>query len=73
MAEAIEQGVNGWLTAADPQSLAQSIREIAENPQQITDISHRLSNNPNQWNFSDVVSAYRTLFDRVRGDEGYLP
>ena len=66
MPEAIEPGVNGWLTAADPESMTKSILAIVENPQQIADISKRLANAPNRWTFSDVVTEYRNLFDRVQ-------
>jgi glycosyltransferase involved in cell wall biosynthesis len=66
MPEAIQPGVNGWLTAADPESMTRSILAIVENPQEIADISERLANAPNKWTFPDVVTEYRNLFDRVR-------
>jgi glycosyltransferase involved in cell wall biosynthesis len=65
MPEVIEHGKTGWITAADPKSLAKSILEIAANPQQISDISYRLANSTNKWTFSDVVAEYRKLFERL--------
>jgi glycosyltransferase involved in cell wall biosynthesis len=69
MPEVIEHGVTGWLTAADPESLTRSILEIAANPQRIADISQRLASNTNKWTFSDVISEYRKLFERLRNHE----
>jgi glycosyltransferase involved in cell wall biosynthesis len=66
MPEVIKHGVTGWLTEPDPKSLTKSIIEIAANPKQIADISRRLADNPNKWTFSNVVSEYRKLYERLR-------
>lgn len=70
MPEAIEHGVTGWLTEADPESLAKSILEILANPQRIVEISRHLENTTNKWTFSNVVSEYRKLYERLRNYEG---
>ena len=70
MPEVIEHGVTGWLTAATPEALTRSIIEIAANPQKIAEISDRLARTTNKWTFSDVVSEYRKLFERVSHREG---
>jgi glycosyltransferase involved in cell wall biosynthesis len=67
MPEAIEHGVTGWLTDADPESLAKSMLAIAAEPQKIVEISERLINDTNKWTFADVVSEYRKLYERLRG------
>jgi len=64
--EAIVHGENGWLSDADPQSLAASVRDIAENPQQVREIARRLQRDPNRWTFANVVAAYRHLFTQLR-------
>jgi glycosyltransferase involved in cell wall biosynthesis len=65
MPEAIEHGVTGWLTDADPDSLAESMSAIAADPQTIVDISERLINSTNIRTFSDVVAEYRKLYERL--------
>ncbi len=67
MPEAIEHGTTGWLTEADPESLATSMLQIAANPHKIAEISERLANDNNRWIFSDVVAAYRELYEQLRG------
>ncbi|KJC49501.1 glycosyl transferase [Bradyrhizobium sp. LTSP885] len=66
MPEAIEHGVTGWLTDADPESLAESMRSIAADPRKIVEISERLANAKNKWTFADVVADYRKLYERLR-------
>lgn len=66
MPEAIEHGVTGWLTEADPDSLAQSMLYIAANPRKIAEISERLASDNKRWMFSDVISAYRKLYEELR-------
>ena len=63
--EAIVHGETGWLTESDPESLARSIQDIAAEPQRIVEMSRRLRGNPETWSFSDVVAAYRELFERL--------
>ena len=59
-AQVIEHGVTGWLTEADPQSLAKSMLAVAADPHKIDEISRRLIADTNKWIFSDVLSSYRT-------------
>src|SRR3954447_6684377 len=66
MPEAIEHGLTGWLTEADPQSLARSMREIAADPHKIDEISRRLIADTNKWIFSDVLSSYKNLYEQLR-------
>ncbi|MFT4115745.1 glycosyltransferase family 4 protein [Bradyrhizobium sp.] len=66
MPEAIEHGVTGWLTDADPTSLADSMLSIAADPHKIVEISERLASDNNRWMFSDVIAAYRTLYGQLR-------
>ncbi|MCK1480647.1 glycosyltransferase family 4 protein [Bradyrhizobium sp. 197] len=66
MPEVIKHGVTGWLTEADPQSLAESMLEIAANPHKIDEISRRLIADTNKWIFSDVLSSYKTLYEQLR-------
>lgn len=68
--EAIVHGETGWLSAEDPMSLAACIEEIAANPGQILEIGRKLQNDSAHWTFTDVVSAYRQLFQRLRGMNG---
>lgn len=67
MPEAIEHGVTGWLTESDPESLAESMRTIAAEPERIVEISERLINAKNVWTFADVVTEYRKLYERLSG------
>ncbi|MFB9268757.1 glycosyltransferase family 4 protein [Bradyrhizobium erythrophlei] len=69
MPEAIEHGITGWLTDADPESLANSMRNIASDPHKIVEISERLANDTNRWAFADVVSEYGKLYERLRGSK----
>jgi len=66
MPEVIEHGVTGWLTDADPASLAKSMREIAADPLKIEEISRRLIADTNKWIFSDVLSSYKSLYEQLR-------
>ena len=66
MPEVIVHGVTGWLTEADPQSLAKSMLEIAADPHKIDEISRRLIADTNKWIFSDVLSSYKTLYEQLR-------
>ncbi len=66
MPEAIEDGITGWLTDADPSSLATSMRSIAADPRKIVEISERLATDNNKWIFSDVIAAYRKLYQQLR-------
>jgi glycosyltransferase involved in cell wall biosynthesis len=66
MPEVIEHGVTGWLTEADPQSLAKSMFAIASDPLKIDEISKRLIADTNKWIFSDVLSSYRALYEQLR-------
>jgi len=65
MPEAIEDGVTGWLTDADPTSLANSMLSIAADPHKIVEISERLASDNNKWMFSDVIAAYRKLYRQL--------
>jgi len=67
MPEVIEHGVTGWLTEADPQSLATSMLAVAANPLKIDEISRRLIADTNKWIFSDVLSSYKNLYEQLRG------
>lgn len=62
MPEAIEPGVNGWLTDADPASLSQSMLAIASDPARITEMSRALAARQSRWQFTDVVTEYRKLY-----------
>jgi len=66
MPEVIEDGVTGWLTEPDLRSLAISMLQIAGNPQKIAEISQRLVRDTNKWIFTDVLSAYKNLYEQLR-------
>lgn len=66
MPEVIEHGVTGWLTEADPQSLAKSMLAVAADPHKIDEISRRLIADTNKWIFSDVLSSYKNLYEQLR-------
>src|SRR3954454_19521032 len=66
MPEVIEHGVTGWLTDADPASLARSMLQIAADPDKIEEISRRLIADTNRWIFSDVLSSYKNLYEQLR-------
>jgi glycosyltransferase involved in cell wall biosynthesis len=66
MPEVIVHGVTGWLTEADPASLARSMLEIAADPHKIEEVSRRLIADTNQWSFSDVLSSYKSLYEQLR-------
>jgi len=66
MPEVIEHGVTGWLTEADPQSLADSMLAVASDPHKIDEISRRLVADTNKWIFADVLSSYKTLYEQLR-------
>ncbi|PPQ19095.1 Glycosyltransferase involved in cell wall bisynthesis [Bradyrhizobium shewense] len=66
MPEVIEHGMTGWLTEADPQSLARSMLAVAADPHKIDEISRRLIADTNKWIFSDVLSSYKTLYEQLR-------
>ncbi|MBR0993698.1 glycosyltransferase family 4 protein [Bradyrhizobium japonicum] len=66
MPEVIEHGLTGWLTEADPQSLARSMLAIAADPHKIDEISRRLIADTNKWIFSDVLSSYKNLYEQLR-------
>ncbi|UWU67574.1 glycosyltransferase family 4 protein [Bradyrhizobium sp. NC92] len=66
MPEVIEHGVTGWLTDADPQSLADSMLAVASDPHKIDEISRRLIADTNKWIFADVLSSYKTLYEQLR-------
>ena len=66
MPEVIEHGVTGWLTEADPQSLADSMLAVASDPHKIDEISRRLIADTNKWIFADVLSSYKNLYEQLR-------
>lgn len=66
MPEVIEHGVTGWLTEADPESLAESMLTVAADPHKIDEISRRLIADTNKWIFSDVLSSYKNLYEQLR-------
>ncbi|WP_028134760.1 glycosyltransferase family 4 protein [Bradyrhizobium japonicum] len=66
MPEVIEHGVTGWLTDADPQSLARSMLAVAADPHKIDEISRRLIADTNKWIFADVLSSYKNLYEQLR-------
>ncbi|MDD1529380.1 glycosyl transferase [Bradyrhizobium sp. WBOS7] len=66
MPEVIEHGVTGWLTEADPQSLARSMLAVADDPHKIDEISRRLIADTNKWIFADVLSSYKNLYEQLR-------
>lgn len=70
MPEAIEHGVNGWLTEADPASLSQSLLMIASDPARITEMSRALAARQNQWRFADVVAEYQKLYGKLCARNG---
>ncbi|MDF0578933.1 glycosyltransferase family 4 protein [Bradyrhizobium yuanmingense] len=66
MPEVIEHGVTGWLTEADPRSLADSMLAVASDPHKIDEISRRLIADTNKWIFADVLSSYKNLYEQLR-------
>ena len=58
--------MTGWLTEADPQSLADSMLAVASDPHKIDEISRRLVADTNKWIFADVLSSYKTLYEQLR-------
>jgi len=66
MPEVIKHGVTGWLTEADPESLAKSMLAVASDPYKIDEISRRLIADTNKWIFSDVLSSYKNLYEQLR-------
>lgn len=66
MPEVIQHGVTGWLTEADPQSLADSMLAVAADPHKIDEISRRLIADTNKWVFADVLSSYKNLYEQLR-------
>ncbi|MCK1362178.1 glycosyltransferase family 4 protein [Bradyrhizobium sp. 199] len=66
MPEVIEHGITGWLTEADPQSLAKSMLAVAADPHKIDEISRRLIADTNKWIFADVLSSYKGLYEQLR-------
>lgn len=66
MPEVIQHGVTGWLTEADPQSLAKSMLAVAADPHKIDEISRRLVADTNKWIFADVLSSYKALYEQLR-------
>lgn len=66
MPEVIRHGVTGWLTDADPQSLADSMLAVASDPHKIDEISRRLIADTNKWIFADVLASYKNLYEQLR-------
>ena len=66
MPEVIEHGLTGWLTDADPRSLADSMLAVASDPDKIDEISRRLISDTNKWIFADVLSSYKSLYEQLR-------
>ncbi|SPP97573.1 glycosyltransferase family 4 protein [Bradyrhizobium vignae] len=66
MPEVIKHGVTGWLTDADPKSLARSMLAVASDPHKIDEISRRLIADTNKWIFADVLSSYKNLYEQLR-------
>jgi glycosyltransferase involved in cell wall biosynthesis len=72
MPEAIEPGVNGWLTEADPASLSRSMLSIASEPARVTEMIRALTARQSPWRFADVVSEYRKLYATLSVQNGKL-
>ena len=68
--EAVARGAVGWLTAPDPDSLAESIRQLLSNPAEITAMVSKLASTTSQYTFPSVVSEYRSLFKEVEKPQG---
>ena len=66
MPEVIEHGITGWLTEADPESLAESMLAVAADPHKIDEISRRLIADTSKWIFADVLSSYKNLYEQLR-------
>ena len=67
--EAVARGAVGWLTAPDPHSLAESIRKIMSNPDEITTMTRKFADKNSQRTFSEVVAEYRAIFEQLRRRE----
>ncbi|WP_456621622.1 glycosyltransferase, partial [Bradyrhizobium sp. P5_C12] len=63
--EAVTHGAMGWLTEPDPQSLADSIRQLLSKPDEIAAMVKQLSLQTNPYTFASVVDEYRDLFESV--------
>lgn len=67
--EAVAKGAVGWLTAPDPDSLAESILDIMSKPEEVATMVRKLATNASQRTFSDVVTEYREVFEQTRRQE----
>ena len=63
--EAVARGAVGWLTAPDPDALAESIRKILSNPDELTAMTRRFADKNSQRTFSEVVAEYRAIFQQL--------
>jgi glycosyltransferase involved in cell wall biosynthesis len=61
--EAVARGAMGWLTEPDPQSLADSIRQLLSKPDEIAAMVKKMSLQMNPYTFASVVDEYRDLFE----------
>jgi glycosyltransferase involved in cell wall biosynthesis len=64
--EAVARGAVGWLTAPDPDSLAESISKILSNPDELATMSRKLVDKASERTFSEVVAEYRETFEQLR-------
>jgi glycosyltransferase involved in cell wall biosynthesis len=68
--EAVARGAVGWLTAPDPDSLAESIKRILSNPDEVTAMARKFADKNSQRTFSEVVAEYRATFEELLRREG---
>jgi glycosyltransferase involved in cell wall biosynthesis len=68
--EAVARGAVGWLTAPDPDSLAESIKRILSNPDEVTAMTRKFADKNSQRTFSEVVAEYRATFEELLRREG---
>ena len=67
--EAVARGAVGWLTAPDPDSLAECIRRILSDPDELTTMTRKFADKNSQRTFSEVVAEYRATFEELLGRE----
>jgi glycosyltransferase involved in cell wall biosynthesis len=68
--EAVAKGAVGWLTAPDPDSLAESIRQLISRPEEVAAMVEKLASTTSPYTFPSVVAEYRKLFEEVKQSRG---
>ncbi|MGH6753850.1 MAG: glycosyltransferase, partial [Bradyrhizobium sp.] len=67
--EAVARGAVGWLTAPDPDSLAECIRKMLSDPDELTTMTRKFADKNSQRTFPEVVAEYRAIFEELLGRE----